>query len=407
MSHRLAVLAVLALILAGAPGASAADFNVSNSAGLTSALTTAASNGTADRILLAAGTYTGPFTYNASENLEVLGAGAGQSVIAVGANNGYALLLQDTSATYHVADVGFAIGFDNAKGLQVQGPALVERVSATAAPAVTNAIPIMVTASAATTVSQATVSSNVNSRGILEQGTGAAVVQDSVLVGGNSGVEADLTGANVTIVRSRFSGASNPVLSTFGSAITVSDSLIELGSVTANALSVSDNGNPANFTGSITARRVTIVGDGVTSQRAASAFANSAADNYSITISDSVIANVITPLSCFESAGTATIATDYSSVPAGSSDGCGGGITQTHAVSTAAPRFVNAAAGDYRLRYDSPLVDAGDPAALAATTDLGKLPRPVDGNGDGSAIRDVGAYEYQRAHPSPAPGRRR
>ena len=54
-----------------------------------------------------------------------------------------------------------------------------------------------------------------------------------------------------------------------------------------------------------------------------------------------------------------------------------GGFTQTHA-----------------LPLGSPAIDKGDPANCP-TTDQRGYPRPIDGNGDGSAICDMGAYEYE------------
>jgi PKD domain len=49
--------------------------------------------------------------------------------------------------------------------------------------------------------------------------------------------------------------------------------------------------------------------------------------------------------------------------------------------------------------YKSPAIDLGDPAKTDLETDLAGQPRPVDGNGDGDALPDAGALEYQRRPP--------
>ena len=57
---------------------------------------------------------------------------------------------------------------------------------------------------------------------------------------------------------------------------------------------------------------------------------------------------------------------------------------------------MDAAAGDYRLLPGSPLIDAGDPATPQGL-DLDGNPLVVDGNGDGNARRDLGAFEFRPA----------
>jgi hypothetical protein len=64
------------------------------------------------------------------------------------------------------------------------------------------------------------------------------------------------------------------------------------------------------------------------------------------------------------------------------------------------PHWRGAPAGDYRLAPDSPLIDKGrpDPAGQGEVDRAGN-PRVVDGDGDGTATRDVGAFESQDVRP--------
>ncbi len=62
------------------------------------------------------------------------------------------------------------------------------------------------------------------------------------------------------------------------------------------------------------------------------------------------------------------------------------------------PKFVDVAGRDFHLQKISPCVDAGDPAT-GAGFDLDGRQSPKDGDEDGDAIVDMGAYEY----PGPSP----
>lgn len=96
------------------------------------------------------------------------------------------------------------------------------------------------------------------------------------------------------------------------------------------------------------------------------------------------------------------------SVVWGFQTGISGAATATHShlpESGVDPGFV--APNDLRLRADSPLVDAGDPRPLDADEPeadaLGSV-RAIDGDGDGTARRDVGAAERRPPPPPPTAG---
>lgn len=61
------------------------------------------------------------------------------------------------------------------------------------------------------------------------------------------------------------------------------------------------------------------------------------------------------------------------------------------------PRVVDPR-GDYRLQAGSPAIDAGIDDRLSAR-DAERHQRPADGNGDGAAVVDIGAYEHGAAPP--------
>lgn len=72
----------------------------------------------------------------------------------------------------------------------------------------------------------------------------------------------------------------------------------------------------------------------------------------------------------------------------------GGALPGTNDIS-ADPGFVDSATGNYRLKSTASCIDAGNSAAVptSLTTDFYGNPRISDGDGDGSAVVDIGAAE--------------
>ena len=70
-------------------------------------------------------------------------------------------------------------------------------------------------------------------------------------------------------------------------------------------------------------------------------------------------------------------------------------VTTSSAIdnSTGNPLMADPSGGDFTIGFDSPAVDSGAPIA-SVTEDYAGTERPQDGNGDGTAAHDIGAYEY-------------
>jgi len=62
------------------------------------------------------------------------------------------------------------------------------------------------------------------------------------------------------------------------------------------------------------------------------------------------------------------------------------------------PQFSDAANDDFHFEANAPVVDAGTNDGIAAT-DFDGSPRPFDGDRDGTAVSDMGPYEYQNTPP--------
>jgi hypothetical protein len=366
-------------------------------AGLKAALDAAAAHANAggpDRVLVGPGTYsrTGggapAFTANPGDALVLQGAGSATTLLSREIANSTSVLVAGAAVT--VRDLGIVIpGGNSVDGLRLSGTA--ENVAVTVA------------SGGATSPTGAVVTSGATfAHGSLTMpgGTGASLLGGATLadsrVSGLYGVQA--SAGPVTVRRSRIAGSGYGILSYYA-ALTVEDTLVDLGGQSATGIMSSANVN-ANATATL--RHVTFV-HGAAGAAALSIQANDGMSS-TATMRDSIISDVGHPivLAADQAGAIASLATSFSSFSSTGIQRSGANGATTPAAPGASnplsmvPGFVDAAAGDWRLRHDSALVDAGTPGALVpdeSATDFDGLPRLVSGR------RDAGAFEYQRRAP--------
>ena len=187
-----------------------------------------------------------------------------------------------------------------------------------------------------------------------------------------------------------YSERSNPALTN----VLFSGNLAYTGAGMANAV-----GAPVLTNVTASGNRAQYVGGGLSNVSGVPQIRNSIfANNEGSAAPGTIYENIAT------TAGSDYPAISYSLVQ-GSGGSGGGWVPETgtdggHNID-ADPRFYTAVnpsdapthAGDLRISYASPAIDAGDSALNTTTEDLGGLARKSDGNRDGSVVIDMGAYE--------------
>jgi hypothetical protein len=377
-----------------------------------SALDQAGSHLGPDTVKLGAATYTAPadngFEYNGGDAVTIAGAGAGQTILTE----------EDTSSGHFVLRVAAGAGRSSVSALSVRIPGSASGSNTgivTLSPTDISDVDIDATGAAAGSASVFGINSQADSsfaRGTisLPPGTSGNSTAVRVEIQGFSVADAQVASSSgvvssssalTTIQRASLAGE-HPVTA-LGSTVSVSDSdlrpgggLVPIG-LAAQASASSD--------ATISAKHVTIVGGAGTA--GAGSEGDAAGHSGNVTLRESIVWVAGKPLWRIpHSPGDANIDADYNDYdPAGTNqDPPGGGsLSDTHR-RTDDPHFVDAAGGNYRLRFDSPLIDAGNPAdplgMTESATDRDGAPRIVDGNGDGSPVRDMGAFEYGRRAPT-------
>jgi hypothetical protein len=229
---------------------------------------------------------------------------------------------------------------------------------------------------------------------------GEATVRNSSIEARYGGTAASALGSGkLTISHSKLNGDFGGRAETGGS-LTIDDSLILASNVGVFAFDANSKSATVNVT------NATIYGTDP-SVTGARAYALGSSDSAQINLTSSVVAHVNTSIEALASiGGSAAIVARFSAYDGHSTDHTGtGSLDQgTSNLDTTTPGFVDAPNRDFRLAGDSPLRDAGDPSPAGglAATDLAGNPRSTDGNADGTAAPDIGAFELQPPPPPPS-----
>ena len=401
---------------------------------LVNAVNTANSNGEADTINLAAGcTYFLPATLTVDADggnpLTVNGNGA-----SLDGNNAMRVLVVSADAVLNLDAVTVTNGntFDVGSGILNNGGTLTLTNSAVIGNTTSGDGGGIFNDGGTLTLTNTNVDGNSSGGGGISNNGGSVTLTDSTvslnnaaLDGGgivNNGGTLTLTDSTVSLNNATFDGGG--IFNRNGGSVTLNDSTVSLNSggnfgggifndggavtLTNSALTVNDadsggaiynlnggaviltsstlSGNSARSMGgaiyNLSDSYVTLSNDTLANNGAGSG--GGIANEGSFTLSNSIVADSILGGDCYN---TGTITTSGTNLIEDGSCGTGGTLTgDAHLLAlTGSPAY-------HPLHPFSPAIDSGD-SSLCPSTDQRGASRPLDGNGDGISICDLGAWE--------------
>jgi hypothetical protein len=359
---------------------------------LSDALSDASGTVGRDRIELGAYIDTTAAVDGAGNAVDIVGSGD-SSVLQGGGGNVARLTVKDPTSM--VSNFQVRLKADNSTGIETD--AVVRDVSVTADPPATQTL-VGVLMNGTSTLDGVRVflprTPNMDTTGIRTEGTGVKTMSNVSAEGENGIWAANLPPfgpTTNTIVRAAFVRA-NVGIQANESQVFVDDSLVEAQATGLSAFSTTASA-------ALRARHVTVVQAGA-ANNPTGVISTDGDGSGPLTATTEVSNSIISGFArdaVRAGGGTLDInwsryATTSATPPTGANN------------TSAAPAFVDPAARDYRLTAGSAMIDAGDPAALASdepATDLDGLPRLVNGDGDCTARRDLGAFEYHPGQRAP------
>jgi hypothetical protein len=430
--------ATAAMLLARPASASASVFCVdvvdvgcspgtyNDEAGFVQALSDAAANAGPDDIRLGPEAYTAPspngFAYNQPDELSIFGSGQGATSVQVppyGVNGQTVLGIELFSGTSPVTVTDLTISLPTPGGtgqtyraLVIGGEGHVENVNVGAPPGIENGLGVSIASGSVSNLSTdlSQLSSSQMNGLVATAGTSDDLVVENAGLVAASPIYYSNPGTGELIVRRSAlapgqSGAGIVVAAATG---TIEDTLIDVSESGATGVYVGYE-NSAPHTSTATLDGVTIAGTAF-NNKGVRVFTDddsgSSGDVSTLTMRNSIIdpaiEDSVTRLT--DTGGTANVFMHYSNYDPGdvferndrdldmSTPGIGS-ISNGTGVTNLDPLFIGG--GNFGLQPNSPLIDAGDPAAPASgALDYEGDPRAVLGKSGCGPRRDVGADEY-------------
>lgn len=259
------------------------------------------------------------------------------------------------------------------------------------------------------TISSASVSMPLGTDAYGIFGEGGLTVTDST-ISARTGFRHSGADKTDRVARVRINATGTGILTDSGT-VEADSVLIDLGTSSGTGLSAV-NYNASTSAKGIVANHVSVVGGGDNSKGAVAWAANpNVVQQSTIWFYNSIVEGpakdmVVTAGTNQLGTASAKIIASYTSYTSWHATTQPGGVAQVLSGTgrlDVDPKFADPAAGDYRLTPGSPVVDKGAPDAGGAILDLAGKARVTDGDGDGTAVRDMGAYELPTPAPTPAP----
>lgn len=382
-----------------APGtAGASDVTCSPCATIQGGIDAAATAAGVDTVHAAAGTYTERLSIGVGNDVTVEGSGTSTIVRDLDATPGtYVVdMQQGTVSNLALRDAGSAV--------QMYGGALIDvtvDVTSTPAPSETGVV-ARDGGAGNVALSRCTitlpVSSPTNYGFQSEANTGTSSVADSTIT---AGYGIDFNGNAAAEVYRDTVYAYNVGVSLDTTALSDIHNLLFYAQ--SDGFGGSGTGVMVNVhsTTSLLLTNSTFVGDPTDLNGTGLAVESNAGNSPSVTAIELAFVNLATHVSMWRADNTANPSVSmnrslYDATKVSTTNGASAPATNAN-INPADPMFRNPAAQDFRLLPGSPLIDAGTPtpAGDVGPTDVRNVTRLKDGDGDGTAVTDIGAYEYQ------------